>query len=344
MAGSKDSKDSKKDGNRRNTTKDTNLKCRVCQKNIVYNRYLNCDLCTEAVCVSCTKLTEHIYDYMEEQGIEIPFLCSPCRKEMPKIRELLQIKEKHENLKTEVDKLSKEVEELKKKPEDLTERVVQLETVIKVKKINSDDFPALDKITDQTKQLSQVIKQQKSLDEKLKKQTEEKEEEKRIEERENNLIVYGIPEKHEDNSEQIKEDYYTISHLYQNRVKICKEDIINITRLGTKKENQIRPIRISFECSDKRTRILRNNKNLVIYNEDSPECTASFCTLEDNHRHIYISTDKTKQQRETEKELREELKKRKSKGETNLMIRNYKIIKAVDRAHPRWADIIQNGL
>ena len=341
MAGSKDSK---KDGNRRTTAqKDTNQKCSVCHNNIVYNRYLNCDLCTEPICVSCTKLTENIYDYMEEQGIEIPFLCSPCRREMPKIRELLQMKEKHQNLELVVEKLSEDVKTLQKNPV-LTERVVKLENVIEQKQINSNDFPALDKITNQTKQINQVIQKQHSLDAKLKKQSEEKEEEKRIEERENNLIVYGIPEQHEDSREQIKEDYYSITNLYKDRIKICKEDIINITRLGSKKENQIRPIRICFECSDIRTRFLRNNKNLVIYDEEFPKCTASFCNLEESHKHIYISTDKTKQQRETEKELREELKKRKSQGETNIIIRNYKIIKATESAHPRWADIVQNGL
>ena len=91
-------------------------------------------------------------------------------------------------------------------------------------------------------------------------------------------------------------------------------------------------------------RVLRNNKSLVLHDQHAPRCMASFCSLEENHRHIYISTDKTKQQRETEKALRDELKTRKSKGETNLIIRNYKIVKTIERAQPRWAEIVQNGL
>ena len=332
---------------------DSGPKCKICRKAILYNRLLTCDLCTEPICVSCTKITEGNYDYMQEEEIEIPFLCSPCRKELPKLRELLNIKVKHDELQQTVEQLEVKINKLKTDVEDaetenvkIKKRVSDLEEIIDEKKINSKDFPpleSLEKITSQSKQFSEIVLKQQSIDDKLNKQREEKVEEKRIEEKEKNLIVYGIPEKFDDPGQQMKNDFETINEIYMNRVNIREDDIINIIRLGTKNDDQIRPIKITFESTDKRMKVLRNNKNLVLYDDSFPECKADFCNLKENHKHIYVSTDKTKQQRDTEKTLRQELKERKAKGETNITIRNFKIVKTTVRAYPCWADVANHG-
>ena len=59
-----------------------------------------------------------------------------------------------------------------------------------------------------------------------------------------------------------------------------------------------------------------------------------------HHQHIYITTDKTKQQIEEEKKLRTELK-IKRVTDPNLIIRNGKII-AKSTNHARWSEIIKN--
>merc|ERR1712243_378391 len=122
---------------------------------------------------------------MEEEGIEIPFLCSPCRSELPKIRELLNIQEKHDNLKITVDQLIVKVDNLKKEVKDaeaeninIKVRVAKLESIIEEKKLNSEDFPPLEKLKDQSKQFSEIVKKQQTIDDKLKRQSEEKIEEK----------------------------------------------------------------------------------------------------------------------------------------------------------------------
>ena len=325
---------------KRNGVAENIIKCRICHKAIEYERFLKCDLCTDPICVSCTLLTEEVYDYLEEQGIEIPFLCSLCRKEMPKIREVLQIKEKHNSLQETVDDLSTKIENIEKMK--IEERMSKLEKVIEEKKIDDESFPRLEVINSQTEKLNEMFKTQKTMDEKLNQQFEERIEEKRIEIREQNLIFYGIPEQTENYKEQLKEDYRAIKELYSGRVGIAQDDIANLARLGTKKENQIRPIRITFTSSEKRLKILRNNKDLVLYDESFPTCSANFCQIEDNHLHIYVSPDKTKQQRDLEKKLRDEVKERKSKGENDITIRNYKIVKTT-RTQSRWVEIIKDG-
>ena len=132
---------------------DSGPKCKICRKAILYNRLLTCDLCTEPICVSCTKITEGNYDYMQEEEIEIPFLCSPCRKELPKLRELLNIKVKHDELQQTVEQLEVKINKLKTDVEDaetenvkIKKRVSDLEEIIDEKMINSKDFPPLESL------------------------------------------------------------------------------------------------------------------------------------------------------------------------------------------------------
>lgn len=92
---------------------------------------------------------------------------------------------------------------------------------------------------------------------------------------------------------------------------------------------------------EKRSQVLRNNRDLKLEGEDLPMCTATYCTNHQKHKHIYVTTDKTKQQREEEKKLRGELKTRREAGDTNLIIRNYKIIPKPTQT--RWADLFKDG-
>ena len=106
---------------------------------------------------------------------------------------------------------------------------------------------------------------------------------------------------------------------------------------------KIRPIKLVFANQEKRLEILRNNKNLVLEGDEFAPCSAEFC--EDkagkHSKHIYISPDKTKQQREEEKKLREELKRRKETEDPDLIIRNGKIIKKT-ATRARWVDLFDN--
>ena len=91
----------------------------------------------------------------------------------------------------------------------------------------------------------------------------------------------------------------------------------------------------------KRSEILRNNKNLKLYNEEHT-CNLEFCQDEEPHKHIYISTDKTQLQRDEETKLRTELKTRRE-TETDLIIRNGRIVKK-SATYARWSEITKDGL
>ena len=157
---------------------------------------------------------------------------------------------------------------------------------------------------------------------------EQKEEEILIKKKENNLIIYGMPESAtEDKKEEMMEDYRKIKKVYNEKVEIQEADLKHITRLGIKGNDKIRPIQITLSSQTKRKEILTNNMNLKL--------------LEDNiSTNIYVSPDRTKKQREADKELRKELKRRKDLGE-NLTIRNNKIVPFRQRAQdtPTWASL-----
>ena len=114
--------------------------------------------------------------------------------------------------------------------------------------------------------------------------------------------MYNLPESQED------------SNAFIN---ICKEGlwlnirIVKVLRLARSASNKARPLLVTVTDLEEKLLILRNAFNLRHHKEFS---------------NIFISPDRTKQERESFRMLTDELKRRKSNGETNLVIRNNKIV------------------
>ena len=328
----------------------TQEKCKVCRTNTVNkvkDKAVECDICQEWICLKCSGLPEQMYNYSQDNESNLDFICKPCKVELPKIREIMTMKQKQLEIIADMKKES----EINKKfredqievNEDLNQRLSKIETVMLEKQLDDKEYPPLRLLNKEKEKVNKILIRQQKLDEEVKQQKNDKEEEKRREIRENNLIVYGIPEVCEDDAEQMKVDFTTVKVLYQHKVDLAANHITQITRLGQKKENQTRPIRLTFSSEDKRLEVLRNNKNLTLEDDNFELCTLTFCDDHQNHKHIYVSPDKTKQQRDIEKKLREELKARKKAGEENLIIRGEKIIKKSEKTHARWSDLIKDG-
>ena len=84
----------------------------------------------------------------------------------------------------------------------------------------------------------------------------------------------------------------------------------DIIRLGPKKNNTIRPLKVSFQDINVKRDILGKAKLLA----HGP------------HKNVFISPDLTPQQREKDRKLRAELKSRRGDGETELYINKGKIV------------------
>ena len=125
------------------------------------------------------------------------------------------------------------------------------------------------------------------------------------ERRKNNLIIYNLPES-TDNSKD--KSFFTelCKSVFDTTVKITKS-----LRLGKKHENKNRPLLIGLE----------NQQNVV-----NITSRAAYLRHHDKYENIYIAPDMTKYQRSKHKQLVDELKRRKSNGENNLIIRNGEIV------------------
>ena len=265
---------------------------------------------------------------------------------------------------TDLEDRIKKLEE--NKTANLEERVINLETVVteennvknleqRMTEIESKfspehegdsfadkaKFPPLDLNRKFDDVRSKQAATEKMLKETIKLQKEEKEEQTRIENRKNNLIVYGLPENEAVEAEQMLKDFKTVRDLYLDRVEIKEIDIVDIKRLGKTKEKGFRPLRIVFKDTELRNSVLRNNKYLKLEGEDYELCS---CKFPSKHIHVYLTDDKTKKQQEADKNLREELKERRNEGEENIIIRNGKIVSTSRRNKPRWIEIYDGQL
>ena len=328
--------------------KDNQQNCKICLEKPNRSQLITeCEICQCWFCPTCTEIPEDTFKYALEKDLCFNFICKDCKAELPQLRELMQIREKQKMMEEDIADIKKNVEtqqniqiELKESNEDHEKRLKSIENILKENKLDDENFP---KLPIQTKKLNELIFSQKSetrkLDEKLQKQADIAEEQRRKAGRQRNLIIYGIPETKLEINEQLKEDFYTIQEVYANRVPIEAKDITELVRLGNKTD-KIRPIKVTFASQEKRLKILRNNINLRIYGEQYGDCK---CKNEPGrHIHVNVTNDKTQQERETEKALRDELNRRRTSGENDLTIKNGKITKRNINAQTRWADIVQN--
>ncbi len=131
------------------------------------------------------------------------------------------------------------------------------------------------------------------------------------EDRKRNIIFWNIPEpKAKDMNEKIKHDKEEVKEI----TKICnatikKDDMVKVKRLGKKSEDKPRPLLIEVSSDDKKAALFKNLSKL----QDAP----------DKYRSVSVRNDLTKRQREQEKNLREEAKKKEEEasGEAQFKVR-----------------------
>ena len=145
-------------------------------------------------------------------------------------------------------------------------------------------------------------------------------EKKLIKLKEMNICLYNVPESSKtDPTDSIKDDIIKLKQILDPHLKIEKEDVSQVWRVGEKDPSKTRPVVMKFKNTTTRLNVLKLRD--LTYEEDKegeeePEAIS-----------IYTAPDRTIRQRKIHKKLVEELKQRKGAGETNIYIRNYKIVK-----------------
>ena len=325
------------------TIRENQKNCYHCQQSPGRNERsgaIICDICSHWICKDCSGIDETIYDLVVQNDINYTHICASCKDELPKIKDLIKVSQKQLQMEEEIAGMKKDIETNKQSLQRVSafeERMVAIEQVIQTNKLDDVNYPRLPDIDATTRKLQEELFFQK---EKTTKLNTNLEEDKRKAAKTQNLIVYGLQELHTKVIDQMKEDFSTLQNLYADKVQLTETDISSITRLGQKKDGKIRPIRVTFVDALKRREILVNNKGLKIEGQQYDLCE---CKNAGKHIHINITNDKTQQERETENKLREELKQRRTDGE-DVIIKKGKIVKRTsNEAHPRWAEVCQNG-
>lgn len=116
--------------------------------------------------------------------------------------------------------------------------------------------------------------------------------------RQNNLILFGVPEKLEGSIE----DRRSHDSLFCQKMLIdlgLEESFEHLHRIGRLKQGATRPLRLKCESQNQRSRILRSSKGL----KDIPK-----------YKTIFINPDRTPLQLENDKKLREEVRSQRSHG------------------------------
>ena len=126
----------------------------------------------------------------------------------------------------------------------------------------------------------------------------------------NNICIFNVPESNNENHEnRFQEDVKKVKEILNEHVKLKKEDVISLYRIGyAKNSSKPRPIVLKLSNLELKLTILKL-RNLK---------------WQDNN--IYINPDRTKKEQEEHRKLLSELHARKAKGEENIMIRNGKIV------------------
>lgn len=290
-------------------------------------RALNCEKCTTAwKCSACIGIRNATYeDLISESGNELRWFCEPCftvvmqpqsdNDIMQTLQKLtLQLSEIQEKLEAKVDcakvdTLEKIVQGLDARVNDGYKGVIQsvekstshVATVVEMSKL---DVSAVQGCVEEVMQVQRV------------QSLEEKREAEEREKRKKNVIVYGLPEPTAAISDdRRKEDLDRAEELLH---KIACDDVSvkHIARLGpppTRPDDKPRPVKLDLMSMESRNKVLKNAKNLRV----APE------TL---WKTVFIQQDFTPKEREVRKVLVQQLKTRRTAGETNLILVNGNIV------------------
>ena len=159
-----------------------------------------------------------------------------------------------------------------------------------------------------------------------KKVDEAMEEREEREKRKFNLVVVNLPESRKTEANERKNE--EVNQLKEMVKEICPElgevDIEDPVRMGRLGGNKPRLLKFKVQNDEVKEKVLRNSYKL---NRG----------VEKQEDRVYINPDFTPAERLKQKELRDELKRRRDEGETDLVIRGGKIIKRAAKPEARAA-------
>ena len=257
-----------------------------------------CRKCT-VVCKGFMKLMNDILESQLRMEERLDEVISGVEKKMVETGDVMERKMSELVGKWETDKRSQDDDGSKQEPQQRIEAKVDalLETVSANK---TDSHYVQDCVEDAI----------------LVKMAEEHEEAEEIRKRKSNVVIFGVPESSETDFEKRRTDdedqLQTVLHLIK-----CDNTTVNkIVRMGRRPEQgdaKPRPMLVTMASEKQKDQVLAKSKNLKRSGHEGMD-------------KVFIFQDLTPRQREKRKRLVQELKDRKQRGESDLIIAGGKIV------------------
>ena len=253
---------------KRASTNHASQECGKCKNKFKWNsKYIKCDVCEKSFHQQCTDMHKEAFDYVIKNNHRMTWSCECTPEAAEVIRSYYRLMKK-------VDKLENNLhEELKEVKEMIEANRLEISKLKANSQADNNSENVLPQIQHQPHTIIRELEER--------------------ERRQNNLIIFGIPENtSEDFHERQASDENAVKKICEDiDVKIEETDIVKSFRLGKKLSGKNRPLLTNFSIPEKKREVLKNKKRLF---EVSPS--------------IKIAPDCTPQQREHDKKVYEEIK------------------------------------
>ena len=310
-----------------------------------------CDICNSWFHSRCQGVTEAMYKALNQHSKELFWFCKDCRqgaeKLFPSISKIqtkvntledeaarVSIDLKTEltrtisaivDLKQEIAKIGGRIEQCERKVDEnkqgldssIGSKLVEMENnILKNEGPKWSGIVSREVESKMAQATTDIVSAQKSLQQQTKAIFEDQQEKEEINKRRFSIIIHGLVESSDENAEtRTREDEDKITNLL-HEISCDEVSVSDMVRLGKRPDENTtkpRPIKLTLASEGQKEKILRRSKNLK-RNSNGLE-------------KVFIHTDLTPKQRERRHQLVQEMKLRQTKGETDLIIVNGKIVK-----------------
>jgi len=247
---------------------------------------LQCDRCTSVdawKCAECLHLSDVMYNHLvSDSKVTLKWFCDSCDKAvMDKTSYPIGQKDKMDHLLTVIEKLMDRYACIEKSLEskcDLSEisqlemRIKQLEDRLGAfgneldSRLSSVEDHIKLKVTTAAAEKENVIPDEELIKCVIQDEINRKTEEERdLEKRKNNIIIYRVPEKKMENvTERRDSDMVFVKDMFDGvfNLKIDDGDIVKMYRLGRWDEGKARPLLVSLRDSEQKEIVMANLSNL----------------------------------------------------------------------------------
>ena len=350
-----------KKGSNKSRNRNEIVKCKDCNKELSESsQAMTCDICHRWLCIQCLEVPEELYASLQKYPVpHAMFPCKDCTSTASSWREmnptLVNLKDSQDQSLLKFDKFEKEWSSFKNELRNDLKEAVKVEIEKSLKETVEPRLKQLEeKLTQDLVELQSKVNPKEASNEEvlgsLIKDTVREELQK--ERKKVNLILYNVRESSENNTDaRVRHDINMVKRVNSAsaEVKDIDKQIVSIHRLGKNNPDKARPLRVVFSKAKTKFDLLTNSFKLSTSENDEM-------------RKVKLAIDRTQSEMNEHKRLIEEIERRKSHGESNLIIRKGRIVSKsdvqgnrpaaagsinetgrIDRGNPRALHLIQEG-